>query len=67
MNMENNKIQKNFWKWHFLEENQMDILVKLMKNLTKEKPVIEIITEVKNIKEQCTQKMMKCDLILDIL
>jgi hypothetical protein len=66
--MENNKTQKNFLKWHFLEENQMAGQLKLTKKILKlQVLVIEIITGVKNIREGCIQKMMKCGLILDIL
>jgi len=42
--------------------------LKLMKKILKLQALaIEIIIGVKNIREGCIQKMMKCGLILDIL
>lgn len=61
--MENNKILKNFLKWHFLEESLMVIQAKLMKNLIKENLTIKTTIGVKNIREVCIQRMMKCGLI----
>ena len=60
MNMESYILQKIFLKWHFLGDNQMDILVKPMKKHTKKILLIETFIGVRNTREECIQKVMRC-------